>query len=197
MKFVKKSRSPWKTLGSREVYRNPWISVREDRVIQPDGRPSIYGVIEPRPYVGVIPFDERHVYLVRQWRYACNENAWEIPTGGRDGKENALKAAKRELAEETGFSAKRWTWFGTLRELSAISTARGDFYLAEHLSAVPQRLEGAESDLVVKKILLSDALAWIDRRRITDGVSVAALLMLDRRLRNQPKKPNRPGRPRR
>lgn len=173
-------KNPWKTLGSKLIYRNPWMAVREDRVIQPDGKPSIYGVVELKPYVGVVPFDGRHVYLVRQWRYAQKENVWEVPTGSRDGREGILAAARRELAEEVGFRATRWTLLGTLCEASAITSARGQMFLAEGLSPVPARLEGSEADLVVKRLTWGEAMRWIDRHKIIDGVSVAALYLASR-----------------
>ena len=75
---------PWKTLSTREVYRNRWTRVREDIAEMPNGKTTIYGVVECGHCVGVLPFiDDEHVVLVRQYRYVFDENQrWEMPTGG-------------------------------------------------------------------------------------------------------------------
>ena len=76
--------NPWTTLSSRAIYENPWIALREDQVIQPDGRPGIYGVVHfKHPAVGVLPVDENgDVWLVGQYRYPLDRYSWEIPEGG-------------------------------------------------------------------------------------------------------------------
>ena len=107
------TRSPWRTLRSRNVYENPWISVREDSVIRPDGEPGIYGVVHYKnTAVGVLPVEEDHVYLVGQYRYPLERYSWEIPEGGCPKDEEPLRAAQRaeggdrpgsqELAEARG-----------------------------------------------------------------------------------------------
>ena len=76
------ARAPWRTLSSRPVYANAWIRVREDVAEMPDGRTTIYGVVECPPCVGVLPFlDERTVVLVGQYRYVERAFQWEMPTG--------------------------------------------------------------------------------------------------------------------
>src|SRR5580693_1650129 len=97
---------PWKTIGSREVYANPWIRVREDQVIRPDGKPGIYGVVEFRSYaIGVVPVTpEGETFLVGQWRYPLSLYSWEIPEGGGAFDRPMLESAKKELREETGIT---------------------------------------------------------------------------------------------
>ena len=92
---------PWKTLTSREVYKNPWMRVREDVAEMPNGRTTIYGVCELGACVGVLPFaDDDRVCLVRQYRYPARENhRWEMPTGGIHAGETPEQAAQRELME--------------------------------------------------------------------------------------------------
>src|SRR5581483_10685095 len=91
---------PWTTLSSTPVYRNRWISVREDVVRLPDGRTTIYGVVTGAPAVGVLPFlDDDTVLLIRQWRYVVRRATWEMPTGGVHPGETLEAAAQRELGE--------------------------------------------------------------------------------------------------
>ena len=100
--------APWQRLSTREVYRNPWIIVREDQVLRPDGSQGIYGVVTTTQAIGVLPFvDPDHVLLVRQWRYVAGRALWEMPTGGMHPGETPLATAQRELAEEVGYRAGR------------------------------------------------------------------------------------------
>jgi ADP-ribose pyrophosphatase len=100
------ARAPWKTRASREVYENPWMRLREDVAEMPDGRTTIYGVVQCKPAVGVLPFlDDDTVVLVGQYRYVFREFCWEMPTGGAHPGESPEAAAQRELSEEAGFEA--------------------------------------------------------------------------------------------
>ena len=107
-------RNPWTTLGSRAIYENPWIAVREDRVLRPDGQPGIYGVVHFRHLaIGIVPLtDDGQTILVGQYRYTLDDYSWEIPEGGGALGVDPLESAKRELREETGLVAERWTYLG-------------------------------------------------------------------------------------
>src|SRR5689334_22206343 len=109
-------RNPWKTLQSRIMYQNAWLRVREDHVVRPDGNPGIYGVVEIRPSVGVLAFNEnRELAIVGQWRYALGRYSYEIVRGGTaEGESDMLAAAKRELREEAGYEAEHWEQFGSV-----------------------------------------------------------------------------------
>src|SRR4051794_4699262 len=101
--------NPWTTLGSRPIYENPWIAVREDQILRPDGQPGIYGVVHfKNRAVGVLPVDDQGwIWLVGQYRYTLGRYSWEIPEGGGSGDEPVEETARRELREETGLSAGR------------------------------------------------------------------------------------------
>src|SRR3989442_15869292 len=103
-----RARAAWRPLPSRPVYANPWIRVREDPAELPDGRTTLYGVVQCAPAVGVLPFvDARTVVLVGQWRYVARAFRWEIPTGAVKPAESEEAAVRRELAEEAGYEAER------------------------------------------------------------------------------------------
>lgn len=90
------TQNPWRTLGSRRVYRNPWLTLREDTVIRPDGAEGIYSVVEMRTSYGVAAVnDDNQIALVGQWRYVHNKHSLETPTGGSEQDEIPLDAAKR------------------------------------------------------------------------------------------------------
>ncbi len=107
---MKKIKGPWRVKSSKVVYQNPWIKVTEDQVIRPDGKPGIFGVVEQKHGVCVVPIDNvGNVYLIKEYKYAIGRISTEIVAGGVDQDETLLQAAKRELKEEAGIIAKKWT----------------------------------------------------------------------------------------
>ena len=169
-------RNPWKTLSSRPVYENPWIRVREDQVIRPDGQAGIYGVVETRVATGVVALTPaREVFLVGQWRYPLNAYSWEIVEGGAGEGESPELAIRRELREEAGLTAQRWMQLGPLVHLSnCFSTEVAMLYLAEDLTEVTAEPDGNE-ELMVQRVPLADALVRVRDGEITDAMSVIAL----------------------
>ncbi len=176
--------SPWTTLTSREVYRNPWIRVREDTVRRPDGSPGIYGVVTTALAVGVLALtDADEVVLVGQWRYTLDAYSWELVEGGAHDGEDSLMAAQRELREEAGYTAARWERLGgDLAVSNSVTDERAELWLAQDLTPVPAAPEPTE-DLTVRLVPLDEALALVDRGELTDVLTVVGLLTLDRRRR--------------
>jgi 8-oxo-dGTP pyrophosphatase MutT (NUDIX family) len=167
--------NPWRTLGSRRVYENPWISVREDSVIRPDGDPGIYGVVHYKnTAVGVLPAEDDHVYLVGQYRYPLELYSWEIPEGGCPQDEEPLEAARRELREETGFEAGNWRRLGEAFLSNSVADEYAVWFLATDLVAGEPQNEGTEV-IGVRRVPLREALAMTMDGRITDALSILAL----------------------
>lgn len=104
------------TLGTRQVYANAWMSVREDDVLRPDGSPGIYGVVDKPDYALIIPLDGDRVHLVEQYRYPVAARRWEFPAGTAPNRADAEPAAlaAQELREETGLVAGRLQLLGML-----------------------------------------------------------------------------------
>lgn len=169
-------KSPWKTLSSKRVYDNPWIAVREDQVVRPDGEPGIYGVVHYKNIaVGVLPIEDDHVYLVGQYRYPLEQYSWEIPEGGCPEGEEPLRAAQRELREETGLEAKNWRLLGEAHLSNSVADEYAVWFLATGLVPGEQQPEGTEA-LDIRRIPLREALAMARDGRITDVLSLVAIM---------------------
>ena len=176
-------KNPWKTESTTIVYSNPWITVREDNVIQPNGNNGIYGVVQTRIATGVIALtDQDEVILVGQYRYPTECYSWEIVEGGAEHDENPLEAAKRELAEEAGVIAEYWEQLGAEIHLSNChSDEKAYLYVAKGLTAVPRQPDETE-ELEVAQVPFARALEMVDSGDIKDALSIIGLLRMARGL---------------
>jgi 8-oxo-dGTP pyrophosphatase MutT (NUDIX family) len=177
-------KNPWTTLSGREVYDNPWISLTEYQVLNPSGKPGIYGKVHFKNIaVGIVPIDAAgNTYLVGQFRYVLNDWSWEIPEGGGPLGTDALEAARRELKEETGMTANRWTLLQRLHLSNSVSDEVGMIYLAEDLHHGTNSLDETEVGMKVKKIPLRDAIQMVHDGEITDSLTIIGLLQAQRHL---------------
>lgn len=172
--------NPWTTLSTREVYLNPWIRVREDQVLKPNGTPGIYGVVEYRNRaVGVVPIDdEGHTWLVGQYRYTQNRYEWEIPEGGCPQGESLEDCARRELLEETGLVAAALEPLLLDLQLSnSVSDETAHLYIARQLTQQAPQPEDTEQ-LRLRRLPLAEAIEMAATGQIRDAMSVIALLAL-------------------
>ena len=172
----------WTTLSSELKYSNPWISVTEFQVLNPAGKPGIYGKVHfKNKAIGVIPIDEKgNTWLVGQHRYPLDEWSWEIPEGGGPISGSVLESAKRELKEETGVVAKRWTEILRTHLSNSVSDEEGFIFLAEELEYGESELEETEADMKVWKLPFSEALEMVMSGKITDSLSVMGILKVAR-----------------
>jgi 8-oxo-dGTP pyrophosphatase MutT (NUDIX family) len=170
--------NPWKTLSATEKYDNRWINVTEYQVINPGGGQGIYGKVHfKNKAIGVVPIDaEGNTRLVGQWRYTINEWSWEIPEGGGALDTDPLESAKRELKEETGLVAARWSMIQRTHLSNSVSDEEGFIFLAEQLTQEDNNLEETEADLRVKKIPFNEAYQMVLDGKITDSLSVMGIL---------------------
>jgi 8-oxo-dGTP pyrophosphatase MutT (NUDIX family) len=173
--------NPWQTLSSELKYQNPWIRVREDQVRNPQGGAGIYGVVSMKnKAIGIVPLDnEGNTWLVGQYRYTLNEYCWEIPMGGGPVELDVLESARRELREETGLLAARWTRIARLHTSNSVTDEEGFVFLAEGLTQGDSEPEETE-DLRLWKLPLAQAIELVMSDRITDAISVAGLLKAEK-----------------
>ena len=173
--------NPWKKVSSREVYDNPWVSIRHEEVIKPNGETGIYGVAHFKNFAAaVLPLDHNNnTWLVGQYRYTLEEYSWEIPMGGGILNSNILEAAKRELKEETGLIAQKWTSLGKLHTSNSVTDEVGYIFLAEDLTQGESEPDDTEI-LALKKVSLQEAVRMVMDSEITDSLSIAAILKVAR-----------------
>lgn len=179
------SQNPWTRLSSRGVYENPWIRVREDQVIRPDGRPGIYGVVEMKNRaVGVVPLgDAGDTWLVGQYRYPLDQYSWEIPEGGASTDGRTVDEAGRELREETGIEAARWTYLGEAHLSNSVTDELACVFLAEGLTFGEPNPEGTEQ-LELRRLPLARAFDMAMTGEISDALSIVGLARAHHYLRS-------------
>lgn len=176
---------PIERLSTREVYRNNWMTVREDGIRRPDGSHGIYGVVDKPAYALVIPLDGDRLHLVEQYRYPLGLRRWEFPQGTAPdlAELDPLDLAARELREETGLVAGSLVDLGLLDVAPGLSSQRGRVYLATDLVEGPHQREHEEQDMRTAWFSRSDFEKLVRRGEITDAQSIAAygLLLLRER----------------
>ncbi len=170
-------KNPWKTIQVKKVYDNPWIEVSHRDVITPGGGEGIYGKVHFKNLaIGIIPLDEDYnTWIVGQYRYTLDEYSWEIPEGGCPLKTAPLDSAQRELQEETGISARKWTPVLELTTSNSVTDERAISFVAQNLSFGVSSPEETE-ELAVRKLPFSDLVKMIEKGIITDALSVATIL---------------------
>ena len=161
-----------KTISTREVYRNPWTSVREDVIERANGKRGIYGVIDKDPACIVIPLDKtdegEFVYLIEQYRYTVGGRYMEFPQGGWEQADVVPEElARGELKEETGLTAKRMTHLTTMQIAYGVMNQKHHCFLAEGLTPGAAQPDAEESDLMLHRVSVADL-----ERMMLDGTIV-------------------------
>ncbi len=175
--------NPWQLIRSNPIYSNPWISVKEDQVVKPNGRKGIYGTVHfKNKALGIVPVDgEGYTWLVGQYRYPLDEYSWEIPMGGGPLDVDILSSAKRELKEETGLTAEKWTPLGRVHTSNSVTDEEGFIFLAEELTEGVTDFEDTEV-LSIRKVSLKEALAMVLTNQITDAISMIGIFKVAKQM---------------
>ena len=172
-----KKKSDWQILDTQISYDNPWIQVQHNEVLNPAGNEGIYGVVHFKNYaIGILPLDkDLNTYLVGQYRFPLKEYSWEIPEGGCPEGTDLLATAKRELKEEVGLSADKWTYLLKMHVSNCVTNEVGHVYIAQDLTegiAEPEETE----NLTIKKVPFETAYNMVMEGKITDSLSMVAIM---------------------
>ena len=170
-------------VSSQEIFDGFILHVKKDTVTLPDGSPAFREIIRHVGAVCVIPLTENGEAVVeRQYRYPIDQVITEIPAGKLDSREeDPLSAAKRELREETGYTADEWTFLGDFYGAPAYSDERIRMYMARKLHAGERHLDSDEF-LDVCTVPLSELVGEVMGCRITDAKTQTAVLKAARLL---------------
>lgn len=175
-----------KLISSKLAYRGPLFDVYTDYVREPEGADFRRDVIRHSGSVVILAIDDSGdskdplIVVERQYRHAAGQYMWEVPAGRKEPKESPLPGAKRELMEETGYRAKRWTKLARFYVSPGFLGEWMQLYLAEGLTAGQTRPDEDEY-IEHQQIPLSQALKWIEIGKIIDAKSIVAILLYARR----------------
>tara|TARA_R110001599_G_scaffold64023_3_gene178484 strand:- start:57904 stop:58461 length:558 start_codon:yes stop_codon:yes gene_type:complete len=167
-------------IDSTLAYDGHFLKVSRDTVRLPNGRPSTREYIKHPGAVVVLPvFEDGSILLERQFRYPLDRAFIEFPAGKIDPGEEPLACAKRELLEETGYTATDWQFVCTIHNAIAYSDEHLDLYLARGLTAGQRKLD-EEEFLDIFKASAKELMAWVREGKVTDVKTIIAAFWLEK-----------------
>ncbi|HKK88458.1 MAG TPA: NUDIX hydrolase [Saprospiraceae bacterium] len=169
--------SDWTTIRAKAIYDNPWVKISHREVKTPNDTDAIYGKVHFKNLaVGIIPvLKDGRLVLVGQKRYTLNEYAWEIPEGGCLLGDDPLRAAQRELLEETGWQANFWKQAMLLHTSNSVTDERAIIYLATEMEAQEAQPEHTEK-IDLQYATIEHCIKMIGKGEISDAMSVSSIL---------------------
>jgi 8-oxo-dGTP pyrophosphatase MutT (NUDIX family) len=174
---------PYKVLSTRKAYENPWLSVREDRVIRPGGKEGYFGIVEMKAGSSVLALTpQNEVYLVKEYKYGIERDSIEVMSGALEENEIPLEAAKRELKEELGLEADEWIDLGVVDPFTTAVRSPNYLFIAMGVREGERSPDEGEV-LEIIKTPLSNAIDMVMRSEITHAASCVLILKAERYLR--------------
>ena len=168
-------------IESTQVYRGRLLDVRQDRVRQPDGHETTREYVMHQGAVVVIPvLDTGELIFERQFRYPLRKAFLELPAGKIDPGEEILNTGKRELLEETGYTAREWRYLGVMHPCIGYSDERIEIFRASGLRNVGAQALDHNEFLEIVEISPNEARQAVWDGRITDAKTITALFWLDK-----------------
>lgn len=164
-------------MSVEERYSTPWIEVSHHEVLDPSGQAGIYGVIHFKNLaVGIVPLDDdMNTWIVGQYRYPIGKFSWEIPEGGGRRDKPPLESAKRELREEVGIEAERWTPILEMDLSNSASDEEAILYVAQGLTFFEPEPDHNE-ELTMRKLPFEELYGMVQRGEVRDSLTVAAVM---------------------
>jgi ADP-ribose pyrophosphatase len=180
-----------RVLSSVEVYRGPAFWITTDRVLEPSGVRGRRDIVRHTGSVVILAVDETRaeprVLLVRQYRHAAQQYLWELCAGRIDKGEKEVPAAKRELLEETGYTAARWKRILNFYASPGFVAETMSIYLATGLRAGTAQPEEDEV-IEIKFFSLGAAVRMVMTGRIHDGKTIAGVLWFNQKWNGRKKR---------
>jgi ADP-ribose pyrophosphatase len=163
------------TLSTREIYRNPWMRLREDEILRSNGNRGIYGVVEKDEAAIIVPIEDDRIWLVEQFRYTIQERAIELPQGGWEMViDDPERLARGELKEETGLVADSMIYLGSQWIAYGFTRQKQHVFLATGLHQAAREPDEEEHDIVVHNIPVHDFELMMRNGIVRDGCTLAA-----------------------
>ena len=173
---------PFVTLSSAVVWSSPWYSIRQDKILLPDGEEGTYNIVQKNDAVWIVPaLESGDIVLIHTYRYTVDDWCWEVPAGNVEVGQTPQEAAVAELAQEVGGQAESWEYIGRFYLANGICDEVGHIFLARGVTLSATAHEPAEV-MTVHRFSRAEALAMAQDGRISDGPSALALLLCANKL---------------
>jgi 8-oxo-dGTP pyrophosphatase MutT (NUDIX family) len=168
--------NPYRLTSRKEIYSNPWIRVREDHVIRPNGTAGMFGVVEVKPGASVLAMEgDGSVYLIKEYKYGVGRESVEVMSGGIEEGETPLDTARRELREELGLTAREYTDLGMIDPFTTAAQSPNYLFLARGLERCESEPDEGEF-LEIVRVPFARAVEMAMASEITHAASCAVIL---------------------
>jgi len=179
----------WKVVSSKKIYSDPWIRLRVDKVLRPNGVSGNYSVAQIKGGIGVVVLTkDNKIVMVGQYRYPTNTYSWEIPKGAFSSfssKLSPLETAKKELKEETGITANNWKKLTMVHTLLGSTNDKVFLFLASDLTMSDPNPDKTEN-IEIKNVSFKEFYRMIKKDQVTDATSIAAVGLAEKELNFHP-----------
>lgn len=171
----------WKKISSRLVYQNPWIKVREDKIVHPSGKPGVYGVVEIPPGIFTIAINKKQeILLVRQHHYPTGMSSWELPGGGLKAGYTPKMQAKEELSEEANAKVTSLRPLGKTQTQPGVTTEIDYYFLGEDAKIFKKEVRGIQRDEGIDRVkffTFKQFLKMVEKGDISHGQTITGVML--------------------